>query len=117
MVIQDSICVRDNYFVLTMVTIFSETLRFYPPSPLTDRTCTIDYKIPGTDYTVAKGSGIMIPIMAIHHDPEIYPDPETFNPERFSPENKHKINPYTFLSFGAGGRNCIGELELVNIER
>lgn len=51
----------------------------------------------------------MIPIYGLHHDPEYYPEPEKFDPERFSPENKGKINQYVYLPFGAGPRNCIGE--------
>lgn len=42
------------------------------------------------------------------HDPKYYPDPETFNPERFSDDNKTNIEPITYLPFGIGPRNCIG---------
>jgi len=90
--------------------VFLETLRFYPPAVATDRICHIDYKIPGTDFVLKKGEGVLIPILGLHHDPEFYPQPEKFNPERFSPKNKNKINPYAFLAFGQGPRNCIGEL-------
>ena len=56
----------------------------------------------------------MIPTYAFHHDPEFFPDPEKFDPERFSEENKHKINPLAYMPFGAGPRNCIGKI-IVNI--
>ena len=46
--------------------------------------------------------------MSIHHDPEYYPDPEKYDPERFSPDEIAKRNAYTFLSFGTGPRACIG---------
>src|SRR5699024_10874787 len=49
-----------------------------------------------------------ISIMALHYNPEFYPEPEHFNPERFMPENKHLLVPYTFLAFGDGPRNCLG---------
>ncbi|XP_021957568.2 cytochrome P450 6a2 [Folsomia candida] len=88
--------------------VINETLRFYPPAPMTNRTCSQDYLIPGTEMVVKKGDGVIIPIMAIHHDDRHYPEPEKFDPERFSPENKRKLNTYAFLAFGQGPRNCIG---------
>jgi len=51
---------------------------------------------------------ITIPIHAIHHNPDYYPTPHQFDPERFLPENKDKLIPYTYLPFGAGPRNCVG---------
>lgn len=55
-----------------------------------------------------KGTRIFIPAYAIHHDPEYYPDPEKFDPDRFNDENTKKRNQYTFLPFGEGPRNCVG---------
>ncbi|XP_066991533.2 cytochrome P450 9e2 [Anabrus simplex] len=93
--------------------VISESLRIYPPAPIIDRMCVKNYTIPATDkhpeYTIKKREGIWIPVYAIHHNPEYYPDPEKFDPERFSDENKNSIQPYTYLPFGIGPRLCIGQ--------
>ncbi|KAG5278582.1 hypothetical protein AALO_G00100530 [Alosa alosa] len=57
---------------------------------------------------IPKGAIVMVPTYALHRDPEIWTDPETFNPERFSKENKESIDQYTYMPFGLGPRNCIG---------
>ncbi|KAH6932291.1 hypothetical protein HPB50_004351 [Hyalomma asiaticum] len=49
-----------------------------------------------------------IPLAGIHHDPEYFPEPEKFNPERFMPENKDAVEPFTYMPFGAGQRSCVG---------
>lgn len=54
------------------------------------------------------GDVIFISINGIHLDAQYYPNPEKFDPERFSGINKGNIVPYTFLPFGIGPRNCIG---------
>lgn len=54
------------------------------------------------------GTVIMIPIAGLQRDPKNFENPDKFDPERFSPENRTKIDPYTYLPFGVGPRNCIG---------
>jgi len=61
-----------------------------------------------TGITIPKGTLVQIPVNAIHHDEEFYPNPYRFDPERFMPENRDKLTPYTYLPFGAGPRNCVG---------
>ncbi|TMW51327.1 hypothetical protein DOY81_003568 [Sarcophaga bullata] len=52
---------------------------------------------------------VKIPVLAIHHDPEFYPQPDEFQPERFAPDIAKQRDPVVFLPFGDGPRNCIGE--------
>ena len=47
-------------------------------------------------------------VYVIHHNEEYYPSPEKFKPERFLPENRDQIKPFTYLPFGSGPRNCVG---------
>ncbi|KAH0813543.1 hypothetical protein GEV33_009247 [Tenebrio molitor] len=91
-----------------MEKVINETLRKYPPVPFLNRVCTKDYHVPGTDFIIEKGTKVMIQVLGIQRDPEHYPDPEKFDPERFSEENKKTRHPYTFLPFGEGPRICIG---------
>lgn len=104
-----------NYDTLSkmkyMDQVVSETLRKWPPAIFTNRVCTKNYvgELDGhRQLRIEKGRVIWIPIHAIHHDAKYYPSPETFDPERFSDDNKHQIVPGSFLPFGVGPRNCIG---------
>ncbi|KAJ6640760.1 putative cytochrome P450 9f2 [Pseudolycoriella hygida] len=87
-----------------------ETLRHWPPAALTDRMCNKDYDYDDGQISVKikKGTYFFIPIYGFHHDEKYWPNPEVFDPERFSDENKDKINLGAYLPFGIGPRNCIG---------
>ena len=88
--------------------VVNETLRRYPPVPRIEREATEDYELKTLGINLKKGTKIRIPIYAIHHQEEFFPDPYKFDPDRFMPENKDKLMPYTFLPFNTGPRNCIG---------
>ncbi|KAJ8911330.1 hypothetical protein NQ315_017026 [Exocentrus adspersus] len=85
-----------------------ETLRIYPSVTTLTRVCVKDYKLRDMDLTIEKGIKVMIPLYTLHNDPEYFPEPGRFDPDRFSDENKRSMHPYTHLPFGDGPRNCIG---------
>lgn len=64
-------------------------------------------------FKISKGRAIIIAPLALHRDPDVFPEPEKFQPERFSMENSAGRNPYAYLPFSAGPRNCIGMYESV----
>lgn len=57
---------------------------------------------------IKKGDMILIPVIGIHFDPKYFPNPNKFDPDRFSDENKSSIVPGSYIPFGVGPRNCIG---------
>lgn len=59
-------------------------------------------------FTIEKDKNFYIPVYGIHHDERYFKDAHKFIPERFSEENRHNIDPDTYLPFGIGPRNCIG---------
>ncbi|EDV35650.2 LOW QUALITY PROTEIN: uncharacterized protein Dana_GF12579 [Drosophila ananassae] len=88
--------------------VIAETLRKHPILPHVTREANQDYKLPNTDIVIDNGTSVLIPISCIHHDPEIYPNPEEFDPSRFDPEVVKSRHPMAYLPFGEGPRNCIG---------
>lgn len=96
-------------------TFSSETLRKYPPVPFLNRKCIKDYKIPDSDVVLESGTNVLISVFGLHHDPKHHPEPETFNPDRFSEENKGTIKGFTHIPFGEGPRNCIGNYSLATM--
>ncbi|XP_061370472.1 ent-kaurenoic acid oxidase 2-like isoform X1 [Gastrolobium bilobum] len=82
--------------------VIDETMRVITFSLVVFREAKIDVNING--YTVPKGWKILVWFRSVHLDPEIYPNPKEFNPNRWNKE--HKAGE--FLPFGAGSRLCPG---------
>lgn len=87
----------------------SESLRKFPPGASLIRSVTKDYQVPDTQIVLKKGTTVLASIYGIHHDPEFYPNPENFDPDRFSHENSRKRHSMAFIPFGEGPRVCIGK--------
>jgi len=67
-----------------------------------------DCKLPLTEVPLEKGSAVAIPVTGLHMDPQYFPEPDKFDPERFSEEAKAARPPMVYLPFGEGPRICIG---------
>uniref|UniRef100_A0A3Q3LQT5 Cytochrome P450 3A n=1 Tax=Mastacembelus armatus TaxID=205130 RepID=A0A3Q3LQT5_9TELE len=86
--------------------VVNESLRLYPIAPRLERVAKATVEINGI--VIPKDMVVMVPTWPIHRNPDLWPEPDEFKPERFSKENKANIDPYTYMPFGAGPRNCIG---------
>lgn len=86
--------------------VINESLRLFPIASRLERVAKASVEING--FVIPKGMVVMVPTWPMHRDPEIWPEAEKFKPERFSKENKETIDPYSYMPFGAGPRNCIG---------
>jgi cytochrome P450 len=104
--------------------VVKETLRLYPPGPVTTRECNQDCKINGFD--IPAKTAVAINLYAIMRDPEIWEDPNEFHPERFLKEkddpssdydyqNDDKRMEFNFVPFGAGRRGCPGVLFSISV--
>ncbi|XP_059409103.1 cytochrome P450 3A30-like [Carassius carassius] len=84
----------------------NESLRLFPIVARLERVCKKTVDINGL--LVPKDVVVMIPTFALHRDPDYWSEPDSFRPQRFSKDNKESIDPYMFMPFGLGPRNCIG---------
>jgi cytochrome P450 len=83
-----------------------EALRLYPPFWMIDRMAVADDRV--GDLAIPRGSTVIVFVYGAHHAPRYWPNPESFDPERFTKENEKTHPPFTWLPFGGGPRGCIG---------
>jgi len=86
--------------------VFEETLRLYPPVPMTVRNSEEDTQV--GEYDFPKNTLTAISIYNIHQHPDYWKDPQKFSPERFLPENKASLNRVAYIPFLTGPHLCIG---------
>jgi cytochrome P450 len=87
--------------------VMDEVLRLYPPAWIGPRRAMRDFEFGG--HAVARGSYVNYCSWASHRIPEVFPDPEAFIPERFTPERKAALPRGAYVPFGGGSRICIGK--------
>ncbi|GAB0090420.1 Cytochrome P450 [Sergentomyia squamirostris] len=87
--------------------VIKECLRLYPPVPIISRETSEEFILFGCKIPIRTMSHIHI--FDLHRDPEQFPEPERFDPDRFLPENVEKRHPFAYVPFSAGPRNCIGQ--------
>ncbi|KAL7031167.1 hypothetical protein ACKWTF_006920 [Chironomus riparius] len=88
--------------------VIKESLRLFPPVPYYGRKLSEELTAGG--YTFPKDMNVYVSPYLLSKNPEIYPEPEKFNPHRFEAERSYdKINPFSYVPFSAGSRNCIGQ--------
>lgn len=84
-----------------------EALRFYPPVPSIMRRTVKDTEIGG--HTIPEGTDVSFILQLTHHHPDVWDNPEEYDPLRFAPDAVQKPDPLAFLPFSVGSRNCIGQ--------
>lgn len=90
-----------------MRSVLKEAMRMYGPAWLVTRTTTRPVVLDG--HPIPEGADVVYSPYIHQHDPDVYADPKTFDPDRWEPERAKSINRTSFLAFGDGRRKCIGE--------
>ena len=86
--------------------VFKEAMRLYPPADVVTRTALRDVTVGG--YRFRKKADRAVADLAMHRRPDFFPDPERFDPDRFTPEAEKRLPRHAYMPFGAGPRVCIG---------
>jgi cytochrome P450 len=87
--------------------VFRESLRLYPPGWVITRQAAEDTELGG--YTVPRDAILVLSEYVMHRHPRYFPEPERFDPDRWTPEFRAALHPYAYIPFGGGPRKCIGE--------
>lgn len=89
--------------------VLKEVMRMFPVAPFIVRCCTADTNL--SMCTIPKEAVVMVSLFNLHRRPDIWgTDANEFNPDHFSPKRAQGRDPFAFIPFGGGPRNCIGLL-------
>ncbi|XP_038217492.1 cytochrome P450 6B5-like [Zerene cesonia] len=97
-------CIHETPYIQACM---NETLRLYPVLGVLTREVVEDYTLP-SGLVLNKDLRVHIPVYHLHRDPNNFPEPDTFRPERFLEPEKDNIKPFTYMPFGDGPRICLG---------
>lgn len=87
--------------------VLAESMRLYPPAWAVGRQALEEF--PLGDYTVPAGSMVLMSQWVAHRDARFFPEPERFDPGRWTPEARAARPKFAYYPFGGGARVCIGE--------
>jgi len=88
--------------------VVKEGLRVYPGVPLFARELAHDIEFEG--YRIRAGQIVVCQVLTMHRSKEVWgPDADKFDPDRWLPEREKGRNPYAYIPFSAGSRNCVGQ--------
>lgn len=87
--------------------VLKESLRLYTPVPIIGREQPYDIEYDG--HIIPAYTGCILFLYGIHRNPKYFPEPEKFDPERFSHDSTLGKSPFSYIPFSAGPRNCIGQ--------
>ena len=87
--------------------VLAESMRLYPPAWAIGRRAIEPFEARG--YTIPARSVVLMSQYITHRDPRFFPDPERFDPERWTPEAQATRPKFSYFPFGGGTRVCIGE--------
>ncbi|WP_330299136.1 cytochrome P450 [Streptomyces sp. NBC_00503] len=87
--------------------VLKEAMRLYPAAPVIGRRSVAAAEVDG--HTIPAGADVILAPWVTHRHPRYWPDPERFDPDRFTPEAEAERPRYAWFPFGGGPRACIGQ--------
>jgi cytochrome P450 len=87
--------------------VVTESMRLYPPAWILGRRATSEY--PVREFAIPAQSVVILSPYIVHRDPRFFDAADSFRPDRWTPEFRNSLEPFSYFPFGGGARRCIGE--------